>query len=316
MKRTIMSMLGAVSITGLVMLNPVAVSAQAANPPTPSAGLGCVLVNDLSSWPRNGHYYYCGSSPSTFKNSSASSVSTLPAKVKQKLIDNDTWLIITDTVAEANTYLGTSVPAAGVLGNTARVSWGGPVFTFISSWETVGSTNMDKVLVHEQGHALDFAFGKPNFPSGVTSNPNAAFWQSINMDWVHINGLSRAVVFPHGVPNQRVDKPGGTWTAYNEGPAEGTPGAKTNQQILQDLFPWLFGSTPTAAIAKSELWAHLYTQYRNKFIANDCPYTDAAHVGTETLNWSEVFTHFVNTAETNSVSYFGIMWTNTDNFVP
>lgn len=322
MKRAI-SMLGAVAVAASFILSTQAQASHPNTPTIPPVSIGCSLVTDLShlpapnGWPRDGHYYYCGTATATYKTSSGSTVGTMPAKLKTVLRNRNTWLLITDTPAEVNTYLGTSIPAAGVDGATSLVTFLGVPYIFISSWETVPSNEIGRVLQHEVGHAFDYAYGAQiGTPLGVSNDPNSAFWDSVQDDWDHINGLARNVVFPHGVPNRKIDQPGGTWSDYDEGPAEGQPGAKTNQQILTDLYPWIFASTPTASKAKGEFFAHLYTQYHNAFINADNPYMTAAEVGSETLNWSETFTHFVNTAETNTTSYFGVMWTDPDNFTP
>lgn len=307
-------MLGAVAAlaVGFLFAAPAANASHPNTPGIPPISIGCSLVNDQSLWPRNGHYYYCGTNTALYRNPSASTITNLPPLVRQKLIDNKTWLLITDTVAEANTYLGTSVPAAGVLGNTARVNFFGTTYVFISSWETVPSADMEEVLIHEQGHALDFAWGTTiGVPAGVSQGVGV-FWTKVGQDWTAINALSEAVVFPNGIPSKKISAPGGTWTAYVPPPV-GTP--NRNQIILTDLFPWIFGSSPTPALAKAELWAHLYVKFRNKFL-NDCPYMDAVQTGGHTLNWNQVFTHFNNTAATNSSSYFGVMWYNTASFIP
>jgi len=312
MKRAITA-LGALAIAAGFFLTAPATQASHPNTPgIPPVSIGCSLVNDQTLWPRNGHYYYCGTNTALYRNPSASTVTNLPPLVRQKLIDNKTWLLITDTPAEANSYLGTSVPASGILGNTVRVNFFGTTYVFISSWETVPSADMEEVLIHEQGHALDYAWGTTiGSPSGVSQGVGV-FWTKVGQDWTDINALSEAVVFPRGIPNKKINMPGGTWTSYTP-PAVGTP--NRNEIILKDLFPWIFGNT---SAAKAELWAHLYVKFRNKFL-NDNPYAAVPQAGGSTTNyltWPETFTHFKKTAQTNSTSYFGVMWYNTASFIP
>lgn len=306
------AMLGALAVAaGLFLAAPAVNANHLGAPQAPPPAAGCTLVNDLAppnGWPRDGHYYYCGTNVALYKLPTASAFGTMNSTLKGVLRNNNTWLAIFDTKAEAATYLG-ALPA-NIDGITRRLSWaGGPIFVFSASWETIPSADMEEVIIHEQGHAFDYAYGSTiGEPKGVSQKPSAVFWTKVAADFVDINALSRAVVFPRGVPNQKIDKPGGTWTAYN-------PGTKTNEQILKDLYPWLFDGSEAA---NGELFAHLYVKFRNKFL-NDCPYAAVPQGGgvfTNYLTWPETFTHFKKTSQTNSTSYFGVMWNNTAAFVP
>lgn len=310
------AMLGALTVAaGLFLAAPAVNANHLGAPQAPPPAAGCTLVNDLAppnGWPRDGHYYYCGTNVALYKIPTASAFGTMNSTLKGVLRNNNTWLAIFDTKAEAATYLG-ALPA-NIDGITRRLSWaGGPIFVFSASWETIPSSDMEEVIIHEQGHAFDYGWGTTiGTPTGVSQNAGAVFWTKVNADWTAINALSQAVVFPRGIPNKKIDMPGGTWTAYVPPPV-GTP--NRNEIILKDLYPWLFG---TSVEAKAELYTHLYVKFRNKFL-NDCPYAAVPQTGggtTNYLTWPETFTHFKNTSQTNSTSYFGKMWNNTAAFVP
>ncbi|MBX9723742.1 MAG: hypothetical protein K2X81_20215, partial [Candidatus Obscuribacterales bacterium] len=217
----------------------------------------------------------------------------------------------------ANYFKKTTAYPTGVLAVTTKAQFAsipGKTFVIVSIPETIPVADIDEIVVHERGHAFDYAFGQQIGQTSVSSAPTSNFKNKVAADWLAINGLTRAVVFPRGIPNKKVSKDPITqlwvWSSY---PA---PGATvSNEQILKDLFPWLFdGSTD----AKYELFAHLHVQFMAKFL-NDCPYAAVPQAGGGTvdyLKWPEVFTHFNNTAATGSTSYFGVMWNNTAAFIP
>lgn len=292
--------------------------ANAGAPPAP-VGLGCTLVNDLSVYPRNGYYYYCGTNVATFKNTTASRWRNQPNDLNLMLQNNFTYLMLFDTKAEAESYAGG--PLSSDYGVTASSDPADPShpYVLVMVWESQGSDELAITLVHERGHALDFAYGLPSQNDDLTPS---VFYQKVALDWNYINydgtsnTLSRAQMFPRGVPNKKIDEPGGSWMDYDVGPAEGEPGAKTNQQIIEDLFPWIFGKA--TAEQKAELFAHLYQQSQNSW-RDDCPYSEVPQTGGANYNyleWQEVFGKFRNVSSSQSGAYFRTMGEQGANFTP
>lgn len=266
-------------------------------------------------YPKNGHYWFMGAQPSLYDGPAVNVFATMNQTLRDKLHNNtNTHLMVWRNLNDAANYFKktTSYPA-NVLAVTTKAQFAsipGKTFVIVSIPETIPVADIDEIVVHERGHAFDYAFGQQIGQVSVSSAPTSNFKNKVAADWFAINGLSRAVVFPRGVPNKKINMPGGTWTNY---PAPGP--TVSNEQILKDLFPWLFSGT---ADANYELFAHLHVQFMAKFL-NDCPYAAVPQSGggtTDHLKWPEVFTHFNNTAATGSTSYFGIMWNNTAAFIP
>lgn len=319
MKRTITSMLGALTIAAgfFLFAAPAAYATHNGTPTAPAPSLGCTLINDLGVFPRNGHYYYCGLNSAVYKNPAASTFTTLPTHLRTLLHNANTYLFVWDGVApvtpvgEMNSYFGISEPVV----DTGGFSLAFPLFPsspyfgvnvfervqpLFKPLQQIPSATMNLILVHEQGHALDNAYGKPS------ENPSSVFRTTLVSDWAAVNALPESTVFPHGIPPKRATPTnGGTWLTYTPPPV-GTP--NRNEIIIKDLFP--------ALADEGEMFASLYAQFRSKVTDVMNPYTDSVALNGHTLSLIEVLRNFPMTKQAqNPKRYFDKMWSN-QGFVP
>lgn len=263
---------------------------------------------------RNGHYFYMGTNPSHYDGGPANAFSSMNSQLRTILHDNNVNFLVWRHLDDAADYYNVSPWAPDVEAVTLRaqfISRPGKAYIMVNIPETIPVGNVSAVTVHEQGHAFDYAFGNQiGSPAGVSQAATSNYKNKLAADWLYINGLNRNQVFLQGVPNKRTtDKAGTTWIAYNPSPTA------TNEQIIKDLYPWLFDGS---ADANSELFAHFYQAFQNAWV-DDCPYSavpDGMGGTVKYLNWPNTFTHFRNVKANISGGYFRTMWYQTGSFIP
>lgn len=322
MKRTITSLLGALTVAASLLAVPAAHANHNGTPTTPIAVLGCVLVNDQAVFPRNAHYYYCGLNAALYRNSAASTFTTMPTHLRTLLYNANTYLFVWDgvppssyptPVQEMNQYFGTSESVVDTGGFSLQFGFGLPFYgvnvfervqPLFKPMQQLSSSVMNLILIHEQGHALDNAYGTPS------TNPNSVFRQTLTTDWDAVNALPESTVFPHGIPLKRATATnGGTWVTYNPPAGPSTPQNKRNQIIIEALFP--------ALADPSEMYASLYAQSRSKVTDVMNPYTDSVALNGRTLSLIEVLRNFPMTKLSQTPKrYFDKMWSNDPTFTP
>lgn len=278
--------------------------------PPPAYQYFTIHYTNSSQFPKNGHYFYMGTQPAFYDGAPVNTFSNINSTLKNKLHDRNTNFMVWRHLDDADDYLGSTTPP-GVEAKTTLSTFPsrpGYEFVIVNIPETIPVADIEEIVIHEQGHAFDYAFGPQIGAQRVSKAATSNFKNKVAADWLYINGLARNVVFPRGVPTQKIDKPGGTWTPY---PAPAP--TVTNEQILKDLYPWLFNGSDDA---NAELFAHGYQAFRNAFL-DDCPYQAVGGAGgPNKLTWEETFTHFRNLKANITGGYFRTMWYQTGSFIP
>lgn len=331
MKRTL-SMFGAVAAlaAGFLFAAPAAHATHNGAPATPPAILGCTLVNNAGVWPKNNHYYYCGLNSALYRNPAGNAVATLPSHLRTLLLQKNVYLFVWDgmppsnwptPVDEMNHYFGISETALDLGGFSLEFPIQiNPPFYAINGFERVqplfkslqqiDSPTLNKILIHERCHALNYAYSWPS------ENPNSVFRQTLANDWAFINALPESTLFPHGIPLKRATGTnGGTWVTYAPPPGPSTPQNKRNETILKDLMPGLFGTNANPNYDETFAW--LCTQAASEVTEVMNPYTDSAALNGRTLTYVEALKHFPMTKLGQTPKrYFDKMNTPNSGFVP
>lgn len=354
MKRTIMSMLGALAVAAGFFLfgAPAANATHNGTPPTPVVPAPlqpCQLRNFSGQWPNNAHYFYCGANPALFLNT-GNVLANVPAHLRTKLFNNNTYLFVWEKAAHYDAYraanpepgnphtpLASDYRVYGVT-NQWRPGGVGPVYTTINVFEKVNGhatcaagtlcevtqDEMGKGAYHEQGHALDIAYGLPSRNSTTFSLALAADFGLSPCTPLCINARTESQAFPHGIPTPFKATSSG-WVNWMPPTNSPQPNIR-NELIIKELYPQFFapaGSTQQQInAARAELWVALWVQYNNNNVNYPWtnPYAGNNNLpggypnGTKTLSYVELFGMFQMTKHI-STAYFHKLWTNSS-FVP
>jgi hypothetical protein len=327
MKRTI-SMFGALAVAaiGFLFAAPAAHATHNGTPTTPPVVLGCTLVNTAGVWPKNNHYYYCGLNSALYREPAGNAIATLPTHLRTLLLQKNVYLFVWDgippsiaptPVEEMNLYFGISEPVEDRGGFSLEFPIQiNPPFYAINGFERVkplfkpmqqlDSATLNKALVHERCHALDYAYSYPS------ENPGSVFRQTLVTDWAAVNALPESTLFPHGIPPKRVTEVNGvaTWVTYTPPKGPSTAQNKRNETILKALLPQVFGTD-------NEMFAFLCTQAASEITDVMNPYTDAVTLNGHTLSLIEALKHFPMTKLGQTPKrYFDKMGTPNSGFVP